>query len=133
MTDFVKYMNMIEQRMLIPGMLKGLYTRRIKAPIRSQKLQSTKFGEFVGPIFDTSAVMVIDYYGLLKKSTGLMERVGELERQGFEIKSATVPVAFFSEVKLEQLSEFSPALVPSFLEFKEHLVKLRGFPSNGEG
>lgn len=128
-----EYMKSLEEKILIPGIFKGVFEVEIKIPTKPQKLLFSEFGEFVQPYVDDERIFVIDYYGFLKKSLGFIQTVGALAENGFDIKSIKTPIAYFSGVKIEHLSANAPELLILFSTFKAHLVRLRKFPARWKG
>jgi hypothetical protein len=129
MDDQMKiYMEDLERKILIPGLLSGLFNTQIKIHTRPQKLAETEFGKFIGTIVDSEQVFVIDYYGLTKKSTGFLERVRAFDEQGIEVRALKAPVAYFAGIKIEHLSSNAPELLSDFSKFKKLLVGMRNFP-----
>lgn len=122
------YMEGLEKKILIPGLLSGLFNTEIKIHTRPQKLADTEFGKFIGTTVDSEEIFVIDYYGLTKKSTGFLERVRAFDEQGIEVRALKVPVAYFAGVKIEHLSSNAPELLADFSRFKKLLVGMRNFP-----
>lgn len=98
-------------------------------PIRPGKLARTKFALFIGNIFPDELIFAIDYYGFFKKSTGFEDYVLELRGKypGEQIKAISASVVHFAAIKIETVAECAPTLLADFIEFKQVLLKLRGF------
>lgn len=126
--EMKNYMRRLENEVLIPGITDGFFGTRIKIPARQQKLSETLFGAFIGPDFSHSGVIVVDYYGLIKRSFGFLKEVERLAKEGVEVKSIVAPVAYFAGIKIEYLASKAPDMVDLFPTFKAYLVSLRGFP-----
>jgi hypothetical protein len=123
-----EFMNKLERNILIPGIARGIFTTKVQVPVRLQKLHKSDFGSFIGNVIEgEQSVMVIDYYGFLKRSAGFIAEVKDHQSRGFELRSIDVPVAYFAGIKVEHLSDYAPELLNYFPSFKRFLVKLRKF------
>ena len=123
--NFKEYLYAFEKSIMIPGVERDVFTKEGKVAVKECKLCNTPFGEFVGTVLEYNRPMAIDYYGLIKKSTGMMDIVNGYKN--IEIKSIIVPIIHFASIKHEHISSLSPELLSMFTEFKDHLVQLRGF------
>lgn len=120
-----QYLVDFENKVIIEGLQSGIFGRKIMIPVKRGRLYKSEFGDFVGVSFDCESAFVIDYYGLLKKSTGFVLMLKGYE--DIEVKRVRVPVAHFASIKIEHIADLAPDLVVEFPTFKKHLVKLRGF------
>lgn len=127
--ELKKYLNDFERLVVLTGLAKGIFGRRIMIPVKKGKLDKSEFGDFIGKDFECKDAIVIDYYGLLKKSTGFATKLDSYE--DVEVKRVRVPVAHFASIKIEHIADLAPDLVVNFPSFKKHLVSLRGFKKNG--
>jgi len=127
MDNAVEFMERLESGVLIPGVDRGIFRTTVKAPVRNQKLSKSKFGQFIGAEFEWDKLMVIDYYGVIKRSSGFYSVVKKFADKGIELRSIVSPVAYFAGIKVEHLSDLAPDLLPDFPTFKRFLVELRDF------
>ncbi len=120
-----QYLIDFEEQVIIQGLQAGIFGRKIMIPVKRGRLYKSEFGDFVGATFTCENAFVIDYYGLLKKSTGFAQLLKSYE--DIEVKRVRVPVAHFASIKIEHIADLAPDMVVEFPTFKKHLVKLRGF------
>ena len=124
--DFVPYQKNFEEDVLC--MLQALAIMKM-IPVRPGKLAKTKFGALVGSVFDYAPPLVIDYYGFLKRSTGLIEKVDEMRAKlvGRQLRMVKAPVVHFASVRMEDVAIRAPELVAGFPDFKKTILDARGF------
>ena len=120
-----EYLNSFESRIILPGLEKKMFCKEGMVTLKECKLCGTPFGKFIGMRIDTPIPMAVDYYGHIKKSTGIMDVVEKYD--GIEIKSIKVPVVYFASVKNEDILNLAPELMDGFPLFKKYLIDLRGF------
>ena len=89
------------------------------------RLDSTKFGQLIGTQFEYSNPLVIDYYGLIKKSTGFVKKLNSIE--DLEIKAAQALTVHFASIKDAHIVKLAPDLIVGFPPFKEYLIRVRNF------
>jgi hypothetical protein len=123
--ELKQYLEDFEAQVILKGLQDSIFGRKIMIPVKKGKLDKSDFGNFIGGTFDCNEALVIDYYGLLKKSTGFAVKLDSYE--DVEVKRVRVPVAHFASIKIEHIADLAPDLVVNFPTFKKHLVKLRGF------
>ena len=125
--DKVKYLNQFENKVIIEGFKKGIFGKRIEeiVPLRNGKLTSTTFGNYIGRSFVYKALLSINYYGLFKLSTEIINAAKNAETIFSEIRSIKSPVIHFNSVKIEQVKELAPELVQEYSDFKKYIVDLR--------
>jgi len=123
---FRKYLQAFEEQVIINGFEQGFFSQHILVPVRHGRLSSTRFGKLMGISFDYPKALVIDYYGLLKKSEGfyltLAQNPGE-----YQVKMFWSPIVYFASVRIEDISYLAPDLVIGFSAFKERILIERGF------
>ncbi len=114
------YLNSFEKTVMIPMYQAGIYNQRMELiSSRSGKLQNTNFGLFIKRYFEYEDILALNYYGLVKLSTGLSHR------NAFDSKRLIrSPVIHFNSVKIEHIEKFNSDLLPDFVKFKQRLVKL---------
>jgi hypothetical protein len=109
---FFKYMQEFEKHLLnTPTFWK---TREISTKNCNKNLH--KFGQILGRVFLTKKICCIDYYGFLKKSSALLQ----IKDQKFVL----VDFCYFQSIKIQDLS---PHLILYFPQFKDTVLKIRGF------
>ena len=123
--DYKKYLDSFEKQIVIVGVERKLFGKEGMAPLKECKLSSTQFGRFVGSRINCPIPMAIDYYGMIKKSSGLIDVVNNYH--GLEIKSILVKVAYFASIKNEHINELAPELLENYPLFKKFMIELRGF------
>ena len=79
----------------------------------------------MGVVFDHAEPAAIDYYGFIKKSSGLMAQFAN--SSDLQVRAVRAPIVHFASIKVEDVSDLSPELVRDFPGFKKLLVTLREF------
>jgi hypothetical protein len=123
--ELKQYLKDFEDKVILPGLEQKLFGRQIKVQVKGGKLRNSDFGKFVGIEFSHANAVAIDYYGLVKKSTGFGEKLKGYS--DLDVKAARIPVVHFAAVKIEHITDLAPELLAGFAAFKKHLVNLRGF------
>ena len=123
--EFRNYLHDFEEQVIIKGIEEGVFNKEMMVSARRGKLDSTKFGQLLGSQFKYSKPVVIDYYGLIKKSTGFVEKLNSVEE--IEAKAAKALVVHFASVKDAHIVKLAPDLIVGFPPFKEYLIKVRNF------
>jgi len=118
------YRSKFERRVILPGVKLGLLGRVQEVSPKPCRLSSKPFGLLMGKEVDTDEVLVIDYYGLKKRSRGFNRIVSTLE--GTQIKFITAKVIFFQSIRLEVIATLAPGLVRHFPWFKTEILHKRG-------
>ena len=125
-----EYLIDFESKVILPGLEQDLFGKKIKVQVKGGKLRASEFGKFVGIEFPYDDAVAIDYYGLVKKSTGFSKKLNSYS--DLDVKAARIPVVHFAAVKIEHITDLAPELLSGFAAFKKHLVKLRGFKKENE-
>ena len=116
---------------VIHGATMKLLGKQKMVPVRKGKLSRTAFGKAVGDVINSHAVIVIDYYGHMKKSIGFIRNVEEQikKHEGMQVRMVESMVVHVASIKIEQLVKLTedPQLVAFFPLFKADILKLRGF------
>ena len=121
-----KYLELFEKNVIIKGVESGLFKdNKIMVPVKNGGLDSTQFGKFLKNQLDYDGILVIDYYGLLKKSSGFTKKHTGLK--DMEIKRLKANVVHFASIKIEDIAKLDKSLMVDFPGFKKYLVDLRGF------
>jgi len=123
MTRFQDYLCALENRVLIPWA--EALGRVELVPVRNGKLARTRFGKTVRTSFVSDKSLAIDYYGLFKKSSSLVEELRSLS--GKQVRMIEATTIHFAAISIEQVAKLSPELVAYFPIFKEELLRIRGF------
>ena len=124
-SKFKTYLDSFETQVVIKGFEKEMFGKVGKVTVKDCKLCNTPFGQFIGRVIEYGCPMVVDYYGYIRKSSGMIQLINGYK--GIEIKTILVPVVHFASIKNEHIAELAPELLEGFQEFKGHLIKLRGF------
>jgi hypothetical protein len=121
-----EYLKLFEQNIIVAGVEKKLVpTNSVMVPVKDGKLDITPFGTFLGNRFESELVLVIDYYGLLKKSDGFIKKYNSYT--DVEIKRLKANTVYFASIKIEDIVNLDKGLAVDFPGFKKYLVTLRGF------
>jgi hypothetical protein len=123
--DFLEYLNQFEVGVVICGFELDMFTKHTLVPVRPCRLAFEHFGRLLGRTFDYAFPLVIDYYGMIKKSSGFMEKIMDIGK--YQVKMLQAPVVFFASIRIEDVAEIAPALVSGFPAFKNRLLAERGF------
>lgn len=133
--NFKKYLSLFEKEVIMRGVKHGKFGKSTLISVRDGKLSRGSFGKDVGRLMDTPLVIAVDYYGLVKKSKGLVARIRREaeELRGRQLKMVSAPVVHFASVHIEDVAELTvnPYLIGKFVEFKKLMIRKRGF-KNGE-
>ncbi len=121
--DFDAYLRAFEERVVLRGL--SVLGRTELVPMRNGRLVRTLFGRHVGVLFSYPDPVAIDYYGLYKKSSAVMEEMKAL--RGRQVRMIEAVVVHFASIRIEQVALVEPGLVAGFPAFKERLLRLRGF------
>lgn len=123
--DFRNYLHDFETQVIIRGIEDGTFGKEMMVSARRGKLDSTKFGQLLGSQFEYLKPVVIDYYGLIKKSTGFVTKLNSVEE--IEAKAAKAWIVHFASIKDTHIVKLAPGLIVGFPPFKEYLIKIRNF------
>jgi len=121
-----KYLDLFEQNIVVAGVENKLIAaKEVMVPVKDGRLDTGSFGKFLGNWFDCSSVLVIDYYGLLKKSKGFLDKCASYD--DVEIRRLKSSIVHFASIKIEDIVNLDSSLAVDFVGFKKYLVALRGF------
>ena len=123
--DYKAYITSFENRVIIPGAVNSRFGKEGMVTLKNGKLYNTAFGKFIGNLLECEEILAIDYYGHIKKSSGMLKVIENYK--GIEVKSIMVPVVYFASVKNEDITALAPELMDGFPLFKKQLIELRGF------
>ena len=122
---FRDYLCKFEEQVIIRGMEGGEFGKPMMISAKRGRLDSTKFGQLIGTQFEYASPLVIDYYGLIKKSTGFITKLNSVEE--VEAKAAQALTVHFASIKDVHIVKLAPDLIVGFPPFKEFLIKVRSF------
>jgi len=112
-----EYLKLFENNIIIKGVEnKILKPNKAMIPVKNGKLDSSEFGRFLGNKFEYNKPLAIDYYGLLKKSTGFDEACCKYCE--VEIIRMKTDIIHFASIKIEDMSELDKDLIVDFPAFK---------------
>lgn len=117
-----------EKNIIVEGIKRKRFSRKKKIPTKNCKLSNRDFGKQVGHTIDTDIVLVIDYYGYLKRSRGFFQRV----KKDPSLKEVRSYIIYFASIKMEDVSAMtsSVAVMLDFPRLKNEILILRGFRKN---
>ena len=111
-----KYLELFERNIIIAGIENGtLKVNEVMVAIKDGKLDITPFGKFLGNRFVYDKVLVIDYYGLLKKSKGFLDKCNTYT--DVEIRRLKSPIIHFASIKIEDIDVLDKSLTVDFVGF----------------
>ena len=98
-------------------------------PVAAGKLQKRRIGQVLGTEIATQEVLVIDYYGYMKKSSGFWDLVRDImeDQKGKQLRIVEAPLVHFNSIKLEVLAKIAPGIVAAFGDFKKAVLDAREF------
>lgn len=119
-----QYMLSFETSIVLAGISRGLLGTPSNIPVREGKLARRHFGKIVNKVpLETEHSIVIDYYGLHKKSTGFTRAA----TSGGSLASCPATLVYFAAIKLKDITTLAPGLAGAFPLFKDWLLVERGF------
>jgi len=120
-----KYNDRFGKEVIIAGFEMGvLEWRKRMVPLKDGKLDNTDFGKFLGNKFDYEKPLVIDFYGMQKKSSGFFKMASQ---ENMIIQAVETDIIYFAKIKPRNIFKLSKDLVPEFNLFKKFLLVLRAF------
>ena len=126
--DFLRYMSEFEHYVVIPGLEQGLFGKKVYVPFRGMRMENSALGRLLGTRLQWETPAAIEYFGLVKRSTGFMAlgaQIGDL-RLGVD-----VPLVNFSAIKDKHIVQLRPELLIDFPAFKQEIITVR-FPQGGK-
>jgi len=131
---FFKYLHIFETKFIPEGLRKGTLGKSWLISIRDGKLSGTAFGQLLGSTVDSVSLFALDYYGHIKKSKGLILYINSklIALKGRQLKKVEAPIVHFASITIEDISEITedPLIITKFSEFKQILLKNRGYLKN---
>lgn len=120
------------EKALVRGVITEVLGSLKPVPILPGKLSRKRIGKTMGSRIETDEVVVIDYYGYMKKSRGFGTFVKEvqLDQKGKQVKMINAPIVHFNSIRLEVIAKISPELVQKFGDFKKAVLDAREFKHN---
>ena len=119
-----QYMQSFETSIVVAGVVQGLLGVKSNIPTKEGKLARRHFGKVVNKVpLDTTHNIVIDYYGLHKKSAGFTTAAVHNK----DLPSCPTILVYFAAIKLKDIATLAPGLASAFPLFKDWLLVERGF------
>jgi len=118
-----EYMCKVETNVILPAYENDeLTVQRRWVPFGTGWLDGTPFGRLVTTRFKYDGVLVLDYHGLLKKSTGFMKKAADVSAfiQGLDTDVITT-----ANLQPAIVRKYAPELEPELYTFKKTIVNLR--------
>lgn len=130
-----EYLRQFETLVVVPGISQGLIGGVRRVSLRPGRLSKTPFGSLLRGRLQSPEPCGVDYYGLLRLSSGVDTVVEEARRDypNHQVRMVEVPVVYFNSIRLETVLHLSPDLAQYFPEFKKRLLDLRGFNHSYRG
>jgi hypothetical protein len=128
---FADYLKRFEAA-IAEGVRNGSFGSFKMVPVLPGKLSTRRIGKTLGLVIDTDDLLVIDFYGYLKKSRGFADLAKEVafSMSGKQVKMVEAPVVHFNSVRLEVIARIDGDLVPDFGRFKKAVLDAREFQHN---
>jgi len=126
---FTTYMNVFEREVIVKGVKDGVFGSSQIVSMRPGKLANSKFGEIVGSSFYCDELeLAIDYYGHIKRSTGLLRLRKKLSGKG-QVRRVSCILVHFASLRIDRIANVcnDPQAIGLFPLFKETMIKMRGF------
>jgi len=123
---FKKLLSDFESNIIINGIIKKRFITKTLIPTKNCKLSNHDFGKKLGMVIDTDIILVIDYYGYLKKSKGF---INKLKTRKLYLKELESYLVYFASVKMEDIA-FMTSNVSVMIDFprlKNEILIFRGF------
>jgi hypothetical protein len=131
------YSELLEKRVIERGIADGIFSKEELVSARPGRLAKTRFGRSLGQKCSSDLEFVVDYYGYLKKSDGLLKSISKLQSEmiGKQVKMVSTIVVHFASLKIEEVARISqsPRVVAGFPLFKNELLEMKGFIKNQGG
>ena len=119
MYNFSTFLTQFEA-MLVLGIDKGIYTTQTNFWTAPQPPQNNFLYFKIQGDIDTDKVLVVSYYGVVRKSRGFQE-LGKKTKD----KKIKTHLVQFSQVKIEHIYKLAPHLLEGFIPFKQQAIGLR--------
>lgn len=117
------YIAKLEQRVMIPVCVKKLLGSPQFVSVKgSAKLECSPLGLLLGTRFAHTAPMAIDYYNLVRRSTGFMALAANM---GNLCGMIFCPIVHFQSLRETHIRDFAPELLQDFCSVKEYLQTVR--------
>ncbi len=121
--EMFEYLKKFERKIVIPGYERGLFGKIQSVATRRGKLDKSNFSNVVRTNFKYGKPFAIDYYGLIKKSSGFLD-ISSLKRIPLKT-SIDAPLVHFASIKIEHISRIDREMLIDFPRFKEAIVNAR--------
>jgi len=117
-----------EKNIIVEGINRKRFVRKAVIPIKHCKLFYQTFGKIIGNTIDTKMILVIDYYGYIKKSKGFLEEInsGKYRKTPSDLRSHII---HFASIKMEDVAAMTSDVSAQidFPRLKDQILILRGF------
>ena len=120
-----------EKNIVVESVIQKRFSRMAVVATKNCKLSNYDFGKRIGDVIDTEIVLVIDYYGYLKRSKGFLEKMrSKVNPLPKELRSYMV---HFASIKMEDIAAMTSdiSVMLDFPRLKNEILILRGFKKSG--
>jgi hypothetical protein len=129
MDEIREFIDRFERKIIIPGIINGVFTKRGIVPMRPSKLTSTPFGRAVGALVDSDLSFAISYYEHFKKSRGLFEQASAMlhaaNRSPRFFQTYIINFASVKDFQILEITGGDKHFIGDFVVMKQILVKMR--------
>lgn len=127
LSKFHILINNFEKNIVVKSIIQKRFSRKEIIATKNCKLFNYDFGKMVGSIIDTEIVLIIDYYGYLKRSRGFLKKMRSKGRP-FP-KELRAYVVYFASIKMEDIAIMTSdvSVMLDFPRLKNEILILRGF------
>lgn len=135
MVDYLKYLTDFERKVIVEGVRRRRLGKWELVPIRPGKLSATTFGVTIGLFIPTMEPLAVNYYGHYKKSVGFEHYIAKeiKDLTGSQLRMYKSTVVHFASIGIEEVAAAgNDMLTAKFPEFKDWILKLRGFKSEAK-
>ena len=124
---FKKLVDDFEKNIIVKGIESKRFSKSDTLSTKNCKLANHNFGRSLGDVIDTDFVLIIDYYGYLKRSRGFID--GIIDSKGDQLKEITTHVVHFASIKMEDIAAMTSdiSVMLDFPRLKHEILVLRGF------
>jgi hypothetical protein len=131
-SDLLKMVDHFEEQVIVNGVKSGRWDKTVDVPIKNCRLAATDFGKSMGLVVSTDLVLVVDYYGYLKKSKGFLNDVETLRKGDHDSKMYGSRIVYFASITIEDIAAICTNInvIASFPKLKNEILVKRGFWKN---
>lgn len=125
--NFKEELIAFENEVILSCVSKGLLVKKSFVSVRNGKLFSSMSPLF-GYEIKSALEFAVDYYGYVKKSTGLLITIMDLMSEpGVQVSAVSTCVIHFASIKIELIMDVAPSMVQVFPVLKREILIKRGF------